>query len=151
VYFDEKLNLEGINMSEDQEKVLKNYKEKAKAAQLIKRGLCEEVAESYSSKKTTYIPFGVSDKEFNEIVKLPIKEKTSSLPSIMKAIGWLHIGVGFSFGLYAGNVFRDALGGSSYDYNFILSLIIWINSFLGSMFWFGFSWIINLLEDIRNK
>jgi hypothetical protein len=138
-------------MSEDQEKVLKNYKEKSKTSQLIKRGLCEEVVEYYPTKKTKYVPFNVSDEEFNEIVELPIKEKTSSFPSIMKTIGWLHIGVGLLFGLYAGNVFRNALGGSSYDFNLMLSAIIWINSFLGSMFWFGFSWIINLLEDIRNK
>ncbi len=148
---------------------------------LIKLGLYEKVyseknlysseyperewdAKSDSNRYFKKVPVEVSDSEYAEILKYQKDTSgtnndqtvsyTNSLSTAFKALAWIIFIGGFISGIVFGRV--EVTKGYYYTYNetefsFTLALIYWAASFIGGMFFLGFSEIIRLLTDIKHK
>lgn len=106
----------------------------------------------------------MSDSEYAEILKYQKDTSgtnndqtvsyTNSLSTAFKALAWIIFIGGFISGIVFGRV--EVTKGYYYTYtetefSFTLALIYWAASFIGGMFFLGFSEIIRLLTDIKHK
>ncbi|MBQ7347520.1 MAG: hypothetical protein IJW55_06140 [Clostridia bacterium] len=94
------------------------------------------------AKKQKYykkVPYAVTDEEFKEIKKLAQKTEKNKVAFALRVIGWAVYACGLLGGL---GLLNDG---------FWSALICWSSALIGGTVLLGFSEVIRILNDIKNK
>lgn len=117
--------------------------------------------DSTAQKYYRKVPVAVSDEEYAEILKYRKKEPAVSLSTgantisvLFKAIGYFIFLIGFIVGIASSNV--EVVTGTYYqhtttEFSWALAFTYWGVAFISGMVFLGFSEIIQLLTDLKNK
>ena len=154
-----------------QESVARKKNEAVKRKFLISQGLCEKVYVDASTLTDTdeyececdgdvdryykIVPIDVTDEEYERMLEAYEKatakaksiRKRNGVATTLGLIGLLIIIIGLFVGISMGT--KTAYGDS--DFNFEVALSCWVEPFVSGMLFVGFSQVIQLLEDIKNK
>lgn len=107
------------------------------------------------------VPIEITDEEYQELKKYTNKEvkfvsdnSLNSVATALKVIAWLVMIGGFIAGGILGDV--EITKGTYYRYtttefSFAVAFTYWCGAFISGMIFLGFSEIIQLLSDIKNK
>ncbi len=94
------------------------------------------------------VPIEITDSEYEELLKFHKPQKNSNaISTALIVIAWII----FIFGFIAGIIFGVAGADAYSSFAITIALIYWVTSFISGVFILGFSEIIKLLNDIKNK
>jgi len=145
---------------------VKEYLEKAKKEELIRRGLYEK--KYYDSQDVTIemrqklkydnendkfyepIPYDITDEEFQLLLRIPAlnenqEKESETISTIFYTVGTFIFIIGFIAGIILG-----AYGSYNEEFSWGVAFGIWVASFIYGIIFIGFGKIIALLNEIKN-
>ena len=103
-------------------------------------GFYDETAQTYKHFKK--VPIEISDEEYEELLKYTYIEEQAENNTVSKALQYIAVSI-YVVGTIAGFIYVE--------YAFVMTILVWLAAFVSGTIMLGFSEIVKLLHEIKNK